>query len=184
MFNTGVQGSAGAGTFVYAPRNTGDGAVWGVEIDYSAPLTFLGLPDTGVFVNYSWLDSDIDDEFGSRRFNSQSDYVYNVGFIHDLTALEAAFGVTYRKQGDAYSRVVGEEVTTSYEGVLEVFVEKSFGERFTIRLTGSNLLDGHKDEAFNKFASLADQNSRSFDEYELETENAGPTWQLIGRLSF
>ena len=184
VFNTGVEGSAGPGTFVFAPRNTGDGKVWGIELDYSAPLDFIGLPDTGVFLNYSLLDSEIDDEFGSRRFNSQSDYVYNIGFIHDLTALNAAFGVTWRKQDDASSRVVGEEVATKYEGVLELFVEKSFGDNFTIRLTGSNLTDGSKDESFNKFASFTDQVGRDFDEYEIETETAGPTWQLIGRYAF
>jgi outer membrane receptor protein involved in Fe transport len=192
VFNTGVRGSD-CGTVladpnclarVYSARNTGDGKVWGVELDYSASLDFLGLEDTGVFFNYSWLDSEVDDEFGSRRFNSQSDFVYNIGFIQDLPALEASFGVTYRKQGDAFSRVVGEEVTTSYGGVLEVFVEKSFGDNFTVRLTGGNLTNGSKDEVFNKFASLADQISLSFDEYELETETAGPTWQLIGRYSF
>ena len=184
IFNTGVTGSAGAGTWVYAPRNTGDDKVWGVELDYSASLDFIGLPDTGAFFNYSWLDSEVTDEFGERRFNSQSDYVYNIGFIHDLPTLEASFGVTYRKQGDALSRVVGEEVLTSYGGVLEVFVEKSFGDNFTVRLTGSNLTDGSKDEVFDKFGSLADQISRSYDEYELETETAGPTWQVIGRYSF
>lgn len=184
VFNTSDEGSAGPGTFIYSARNTGDGKVWGVELDYSASLDFIGMEDTGVFFNYSWLDSDVDDEFGSRRFNSQSDYVYNIGFIQDLPSLEASFGVTYRKQGDAYSRVVGEEVTTSYEGVLEMFVEKSFGDNFTVRLTGGNLTDGHKDEVFNKFGSLADQVSRDFDEYELETESAGPTWQIIGRYSF
>ena len=82
------------------------------------------MPDTGVFFNYSWLDSDIDDEFGSRRFNSQSDYVYNIGFIQDLPTLEASFGVTYRKQGDAYSRVVGEEVpnTDSQQRIVALIV--------------------------------------------------------------
>ena len=144
----------------------------------------MGLPDTGAFFNYSWLDSDIDDLFGSRRFNSQSDYVYNIGFIHDLTQWDASFGVTYRKQGDAFSRVVGEEVVTSYGGVLEVFVEKSIADNFTVRLTGGNLTDGSKDEVFDKFDTFADQLGRSYAEYELETETAGPTWQLIGRYSF
>jgi outer membrane receptor protein involved in Fe transport len=190
VFNTGAAGSACEGDpgpitcFIFAPRNTGDGKVYGVELDYSAPLDFIGLPDTGVFVNYSWLDSDVDDEFGSRRFNSQSDYIYNVGFIHDMPALGASFGLTYRKQGDALSRVVGEEVTTSYEGVLEAFVEKRIGDNFTIRLTGSNLTDGSKDEQFDVFGSIDDQIARSHSEFELETETAGPTWQLIGRYSF
>lgn len=190
VFNTGERADgcdplpAACTAFLYAPRNTGDGKVWGIELDYSAPLDFIGLPDTGVFVNYSWLDSEVTDELGERRFNSQSDYVYNVGFIHDMPTLGASFGVTYRKQGDAFSRVVGEEVTTSYEGVLEAFVEKRIGDNFTVRLTGSNLTDGSKDEAFDKFGSLTDQINRDYDEYELETETAGPAWQLVGRYSF
>lgn len=184
LTNTGDEGDEGPGTFVYSARNTGDGKVWGIEFDLSTPLTVIGLENTGVFLNYSWLDSSVDDEFGSRKFNSQSDYVLNVGFIQDLPTWGAAFGVTYRKQGEAYSRVVGEEVTTTYGGDLEIFVEKRIGKDLTIRLTGSNLLDANKKESFNKFTTIEDQNDRNFDEYELERENAGPVFQLIARLAF
>ena len=156
-----------------------------MEFDLSSDLSIFGLPDTGVFANYSWLDSNVDDEFGSRRFNSQSEYVYNFGFIHDISAWGAAFGATYRKQGDAESRVVGEEVVTSYGADLEVFVEKSFGDNFTVRFVGSNLLDSEKEESFRKYALLANQMSGSIDdEYELEREEAGPVYQIIGRYSF
>jgi outer membrane receptor protein involved in Fe transport len=181
--NTGVEGSEGAGTFVLQPRNTGDGEVSGIEIDLSAPLSFAGLDNTGVFLNYSWLDSEVEDLFGKRRFNDQSKAVYNVGFIHDLPALAAAFGATYRKQEDAYGRIIGEEITTSYGADLEVFVEKRFGETVTLRLVGSNLLDASKDEVFNKFTTIDDQISRSFDEYELESETAGPFYQLMVRIA-
>jgi len=184
LTNTGDEGDEGPGTFVYSARNTGDGKVWGIEFDLSTPLTVIGLENTGVFLNYSWLDSSVDDEFGSRKFNSQSDYVLNVGFIQDLPTWGAAFGVTYRKQGEAYSRVVGEEVTTTYGGDLEIFLEKRIGKDLTIRLTGSNLLDANKKESFNKFTTIEDQNDRNFDEYELERENAGPVFQLIARLAF
>ncbi|AYV45255.1 TonB-dependent receptor [Caulobacter flavus] len=184
LYNTGAEGSEGDGTFVYSARNAGDGKVWGVEFDLSTPLTFVGLDNTGVFLNYSWLDSDIDDEFGSRKFNSQSDYVLNVGFIQDLPTWGASFGATYRKQGEAYSRVVGEEVTTTYGGDLEIFVEKRIGKDITVRLTGSNLLDASKKESFNKFTTIEDQVDRSFDEYELEREQAGPVFQLIARMAF
>lgn len=182
--NTGVVGSEGAGTFLLTPRNSGDGAVWGIEFDLSTPLTAFGLEHTGVFLNYSWLDSDIDDEFGARRFNDQSDYVFNVGFIQDLPDWGAAFGATYRKQGDAFGRIVGEEITTSYGADLEIFVEKRLGENFVLRLTGSNLLDATKDETFNKFTTLEDQQNRDFDEFEIETEQAGPVFQLVGRYAF
>ncbi len=182
--NTGAEGSEGPGTFVLTPENTGNGKVYGVEFDLSTPLTFIGLPNTGIFANFSWLESDINDVFGSRRFNDQSNYVYNAGLIHDLPTLGAAFGATYRKQGDAFGRIIGEEVTTTYGADLEVFVEKRFAKKFTLRFVGSNLLNGSKDEIFNKFTTIDDQISRTFDEFELETEQAGPWFQLVGRLAF
>ena len=184
LTNTGVEGSEGAGTFVLQPRNVGDGKVYGIEFDLSTDLGFIGLPDTGIFGNFSYLDSEITDFIGTRRFNDQSDYVFNVGFIQNVPSFGAAFGVTYREQGEAFGRVIGEEITTSYGGDLEVFIEKRFGNNLTIRAVGSNLLDGSKDEVFNKFTTIADQISRDFDEYELESERAGPVFQVIVRYAF
>jgi hypothetical protein len=179
-----VEGSEGAGTFIYTPRNTGNGEVYGVELDASFSLAFIGLKDTGVFGNLAILESNITDEFGERRFNDQSKYVYNFGAIQNIPSFGAAFGATYRKQGSAFGRLVGEEVTTRYGADLEVFIEKRFGDSFTIRAVGSNLLDGTKDEVFNKFATTGDQVSRDFDEYELESERAGPVFQVVARYAF
>ena len=80
--------------------------------------------------------------------------------------------------------VFGEEVTTTYGADLEVFIEKRFGNSFTLRAVGSNLLDGTKDEVFNKFTTIEDQLDRSLDEYEIESEEAGPVFQLVARLAF
>lgn len=182
--NTGAEGDGGPGTFIYTVDNVGDGKVYGLEFDLSTPLDFIGMESTGVFLNYSWLDSEITDFMGDRRFNSQSDYVLNAGFTQDLPTWGAAFGATWRKQGDALSRVLAEEVVTTYGGDLEVFVEKRFGENVIVRLTGSNLLDSSKDEIFDKFASEQDQIARDYDEYEVETENAGPFYQLVMRVAF
>jgi iron complex outermembrane recepter protein len=168
----------------FQPFNVGDGKVYGIEFDISTDLGFLGLSDTGIFGNFSYLDSEITDFAGERRFNDQSDYVFNVGFIQNIPSFGAAFGATYRKQGDAFGRVVGEEITTSYGGDLEIFVEKRFGNNLTIRAVGSNLLDGAKDEIFNKFTTVESQLDRSFDEYELESETAGPVFQVIVRYAF
>lgn len=177
----------GSRTFILTPRNTGNGEVYGIEFDASFDLAFLGLPDTGVFGNLALLDSNITDEFGERRFNDQSDYVYNFGAIQNLPKFGAAFGATYRKQGEAFGRVVGEEVFTRYGADLEIFIEKRFGDSLTIRAVGSNLLDGTKDEDFNKFNTVLDQQlrgSENFDEYELESERAGPFFQIVARYAF
>lgn len=171
-------------SFIYTMDNVGDGEVWGVELDLATPLTAIGLPNTGVFANYSWLDSEIEDFIGKRRFNNQARYVYNVGFIQNLPDLAASFGASYRKQGDAFSRVLGEEVLTTYDADLEVFIEKRFGDSFSVRLSGANLLDAKKREYFSKFDNAADQMDRDFDEYEEEAEWAGPRYQLVMRWSF
>src|SRR3546814_19003293 len=77
------------------------------------------------------------------------------------------------------------EVRTTYGADLEIFVEKRIGGNFTIRAVGSNLLNGAKREAFNKFDNLADQQERDFDEYELQIEKEGAGFQLMaGYYSF
>lgn len=188
--NTGLERVEDEGTedeerfLILQPQNVGSGKVYGIEFDLSTDLGFIGLKDTGIFGNFSLLDSEITDFFGERRFNGQSDYVYNFGLIQNFPSIGAAFGATYRKQGSAFDRLVAEEVTTTYGADLEVFVEKRFGRNFTIRAVGSNLLDGAKKESFNKFDTIDDQIERDFDEYELESETAGPVFQVMARLAF
>jgi len=171
-------------SFVLTAGNVGNGEVYGIEFDLSTPLDFIGAPNTGVFLNYSLLDSKVDDAFGSRRFNSQAKYVLNAGFIQDFPEFGAAFGATYRKQGSARGRIIGEEVKTTYGADLEVFIEKRFSDRFVVRLTGSNLLDSKKREVFDKFNTIEDQLDRDYDEYELERESAGPVFQIVARATF
>ncbi len=173
-----------AESWLYTSANVGDGKVWGFEFDLSTPLSAFGLDDTGVFVNYSWVKSEVEDFMGTRRFNDQAKSVYNIGFIQDLPNLAASFGVTYRKQGDAYSRILGEEAIVRDGEELDVFVEKRFGDSFSARLSANNLLDSSKDEFFDKFDTLEDQLDRDYDEYELETEEAGPSYQLVMRWAF
>ncbi|MDH5824301.1 TonB-dependent receptor [Luteimonas sp. RD2P54] len=173
-----------ADSWVFTSANVGDGSVYGVEFDLSTPLNMFGLDDTGVFLNYSWVESEVDDFLGERRFNNQARSVYNVGFIQDLPALAASFGISYRMQGDAHERILGEEVTVEYGGDLEAFVEKRFGKSVAVRLSAANLLDASKDEFFHKFDTLGDQVDRDYDEYELESEEAGPSYQLVMRWAF
>lgn len=171
-------------SYVLTAENVGDGKVWGVEFDLSTPLDVVGLPNTGVYFNYSWLDSEIEDFAGTRRFNGQSDYVVSLGFTHDIPTWGAAFGASWRRQGDAYDRIAAEEVRTSYGDDLEVFIEKRFAQNVVVRLTGSNLLDASKDEVFDKFDTIGDQLDRDYDEFEVESENAGPVYQLVARVAF
>ena len=173
-----------AESWLYTSGNVGDGKVYGFEFDLSTPLSAFGLDNTGVFLNYSWVNSKVDDFMGERRFNDQAKSTFNIGFIQDLPSLAASFGMTYRKQGDAYARLLGEEAIVRYGDKLDVFVEKRFGDSFSVRLSANNLLDASKDEFFDKFNTEADQIDRDYDEYELESEEAGPSYQLVMRWAF
>lgn len=171
-------------TWRYTSSNVGSGKVYGFEFDLSAPLAVLGLPHTGVFANYSYIKSEVNDFLGERRFNDQAKSVYNIGFIQDLPWWGASFGATFRKQGDARARLLGEEALVRYGEELDLFVEKTLGEKFSVRLSANNLLDASKDEFFDKFSNQGDQEDRDYDEYELESEQAGPSYQLVVRWAF
>ncbi len=80
--------------------------------------------------------------------------------------------------------MLAEEVTITYGGELDLFVEKRFGKNFSVRVSANNLLDASKDEIFHKFDNLDDQLDRDYDEYELESEEAGPSYQVVARWAF
>ncbi|NWG46198.1 MAG: TonB-dependent receptor [Alphaproteobacteria bacterium] len=165
---------------LYTAENVGNGETYGVEFDLSAPLGFIGLPNTGLFGNLTWLDSEITDpDTGrDRQFQNQPNYIFNVGFIHNVPSLGVAFGATYSERGESEEHVPDEIAITSYDGNLDAFVEKRFGDSFVLRLSGTNLLDAEKLEEFTYFDSGA------VDEYETEVEESGPVVLLTLRAAF
>lgn len=177
---------------VYTPRNIGNGTVWGVELDFSSPLTMFGLPDTGLFFNYTYLDSDTTDPFTreKRRFNNQPHHVYNLGFIQTVRVLDASFGATVSGRSKAREYNFDETVDLRYDPDLELFVEKRIGKNVVLRGTVQNLLDRKKKEAFRKYDgdSLADilaaRAAGDIDEYELERERSGQLFQITLRAAF
>jgi hypothetical protein len=152
----------------------------------------IGMDQTGVFLNAAWLDSSIDDRIlgGDRKFQNQPDYVFNVGFIQNLAAWSAAFGVNYRQQDDAKQIVLGEIRETSYDGDLEMFVEKRWGKTWVLRFTASNLLDLEKKEVIYSYDGDSSQaiidamRNGDIDEIEIEQETSGPVLQLALRAQF
>ncbi|GAA0731456.1 TonB-dependent receptor plug domain-containing protein [Sphingomonas japonica] len=177
---------------VYTPRNIGDGQTWGVEVDLSAPLTAFGMPDTGLFANYTYLDSSTIDPFTreDRRFNNQPHHIYNVGFIQSLRALGASFGATISGRSGATESNFDEIIDLRYDPDLEAFLEKRFGERFVLRFSVQNILNRQKKEDFRVFDGdslgeiLENRAAGEIDEYEIERERAGQLFQVTLRAAF
>lgn len=190
LVNTGEDTEAGGS--VYEAANIGDGETWGVEFDLSLPLDFAGLPDTGLFANYTWLDSSITDPFTGedRRFNNQPAHVYNVGFIQTIPSWDASFGASLSGRSDATESSLDETVELRYGQDLEAFVEKRFADRYVLRFTASNLLDRKKEEDFRFYDGdsvdeiLAARAAGEVDESELESERSGILFQVTLRAAF
>lgn len=177
---------------LFTPRNIGDGQTWGMEVDLSAPLDAIGLPDTGLFANYTYLDSRTTDPFTGeeRRFNNQPNHLYNIGFIQTLRSVDASFGATISGRSGATESNFDEVIDLRYDPDLEAFVEKRLGERFVLRFTVQNILNRRKKEDFRKFDGdsfeeiLENRAAGDLDEYEIERERSGQLFQVTLRAAF
>lgn len=186
-----VIGDAGDGQ-LFTPQNIGDGQTWGAEFDLSVPLTSFGMPDTGLFANYTYLDSKTIDPFTreERRFNNQPHHVYNAGFIQSVRSVDASFGATISGRSGAFESNFDEVINLRYDPDLEAFVEKRFGENFVLRLTVQNILDREKKEDFRKYDGdslaeiLENRAADDLDEYEIERERSGQLFQVTLRAAF
>lgn len=176
----------------FTPRNIGDGHTWGVEVDFSTPLKLFDFGETGLFANYTYLDSETTDPFTGekRRFNNQPHHIFNVGFIQNIEPADASFGATISGRSGAFESNFDETVDLRYTPDLEAFVEKRVGKHFVLRVSAQNLLDRVKKEDFRKYDGdsldeiLDARANGDLDEYEIEREHSGPLLQVTLRAAF
>jgi outer membrane receptor protein involved in Fe transport len=199
LVNTGIPSdpeaepdSDEAGGRIFTYENTGKGKVYGVELDLSAPLTFIGLDNTGVFANFTRLwSSRKEPNTGAKvPFDAQPKYVYNFGLTQDFPTLGASLGFSYRKQGRGRSTFLGEEEFQQYDGNLEAYVEKRLGKNFVVRLSGNNLLDASSLQWERNFDGdngaeiIENQQEGNVDNFEVEHEETSPQVMLTLRAVF
>lgn len=137
----------------FRPLNTGDAQAWGVEFDVSTPLDFIGLDETAFYANAAWLDSKVTDlNTGiERKLSDQPDYVYNISLVQNFPRFDASAGASYQKRDNALQFAFDEIRDISYEGNLEMFLEKRLGEKVVLRFSANNLLDAEKLEVINAY---------------------------------
>lgn len=176
----------------FTPQNIGDGQTWGFEVDFSTPVNLFGFGETGLFANYTYLDSKTIDPFTGeeRRFNNQPHHVYNAGFIQNVAPAGMSFGATVSGRSGASESNFDETIDLRYTPDLEAFVEKRFGRNFVFRVSAQNLLDRIKKEDFRKYDGdsyaeiLENRAAGDLDEYEIEREHSGPLVQFTLRAAF
>jgi outer membrane receptor protein involved in Fe transport len=177
---------------IYTFDNVGKGKVYGFEFDLSAPLAFIGLDNTGIFVNYTRLWSKrTEPNLGIKvPFDGQPKYVYNFGVTQDFPTFGASAGFSFRKQGESTSTFLGEEEHQFYKGNLEAYVEKRIGKNFVLRLSGNNLLDARSLQYERNFDGdtgldiIEAQRAGDVDNFEVEHEETSRQFMLTARLVF
>lgn len=169
-------------------NNRNDGSIMGVEVDVSTPFTAFGLPNLQGFLNYTLLDSEVEDPYFEgveRRFSGQAEYVYNIGFEHEIESMAFSYGMSYQRQGAAEEFEGGEVNRITYDGNLEVFIEKRFASGdYVVRLSGQNLLDAEKRELIKEYDDSAAYRADNFDTREVEVEETSPSVILTFRGRF
>jgi outer membrane receptor protein involved in Fe transport len=177
---------------IYTFDNVGKGKVYGIEFDLSAPLTFLGLDNTGVFANFTRLWSKRTEPNTGLRvpFDEQPKYVYNFGVTQDFPQWGASAGFSYRRQGPGQSTFLGEEEHQFYGGNLEAYVEKRLLRNVVVRLSGNNLLDARSLQYERNFDGdtgldiIEAQIAGDVDNFEVEHEETSPQITLTLRAVF
>jgi len=170
----------------YIVSNTGDADVYGVELDFSIPFTFVGIPSLSMIGNYSYLDSEVTDFFTGqkRKFNDQPDYVYNIGLTHELKSVGLTYGFNYQQRGESTAESATETEVTKYDGELGLFAQYKIAKDMILRFTVDNALDASVDESFVIYDSVEDKINGIVDEYETQSETAGARYMLTLSGSF
>ena len=177
---------------IYSYDNVGNGKVYGFEFDLSAPLSFVGLDNTGVFANYTRIWSKRTEPNTGMKvpFDGQPKYVYNFGVTQEIPSWGVSGGFSFRKQGKSRSTFLGEEEFQTYEGNLEAYLEKRFGKNFVLRLSANNLLDARSLQWERNFDGdtgleiIENQQAGDVDNFEVEHEETSPQVMLTARLVF
>ncbi len=163
-------------------NNAAEQRITGVELDFSLPLTVIGLPDLSLQSNVTYIEDE--STFGIEEVTAyQASYNITLDYQYESWG----FGVSYNDIGDddeffflddGYFQIV-ELSTDNREAALDLFVKKDF-ENFSVNLAIENAFDAKESRISNNSMSLNDPLDRaSFSKQEI-----GPQYILSFRGSF
>lgn len=143
----GPFGINSSGLITSAPVNIESASLYGFEIREGLRLSFVGLPDAQLDSRFLWQRSSIRDPFTltDRELARTHEAEITVNFRHDLTGIDAAYGVNYVDTvGDLIISDIRNLDRLSRAGRLDVFMEKAIPLGLTLRLEAYNLTNSRE----------------------------------------
>lgn len=137
-----------ATTIQSANGNIGDGERYGIALDASLRLGFIGLPDVLVTSGVEFEDSEVQDPFlgVDRRIRQAGRGSYRIGYRHDVTSLSFNYGFDYRHsfEGDRLAYDIDKIEDYNSGDFMTAFVEKVGFMGLTYRFEAMNIVEGER----------------------------------------
>lgn len=141
---------SGDGEYYKQTQNTGDGEIWGAELEFSSDLGWLGVDGLRSTAGYSWLDSEVKDQVTGekRRFKQQPGYLANLGLEYRIPATMLTVGGSWNKAGDFEDEIGNSNESTRTEAVefFDLFVNAELSDDITLRMAAENIGQAQKDQ--------------------------------------
>ena len=143
------------------PGNIGDGRRWGLELESTVPLEWLGLTGAKLDVKARWQGSTVTDpvtgedrelsgkgRLGGMPFipfrdkNDDYDYIFDVAYRQDFDIAQVAWGWDIAERSERLLFKVNElDIVDEGELELNAFVETTRWWELKVRLLGENILN-------------------------------------------
>lgn len=140
-----------------ATGNLGNGKRYGIYMDASARLGFLGLPDAVLTTSVNLFDSYVFDPIlgEDRRFNGRGNT--SLGFRHDIPALGLNYGFNYNMELSGGTKDVDISSIERHQPgpMLSLFISKVAFENVTFRLESMNTLSSEFCRERLRFAGVS-----------------------------
>jgi len=180
-----------------APGNIGNGRRWGLELESTWPLQWLGLTGAKLDLNFRWLGSTvIDPVTGNRRVlsaqggvnayrsllggNNNNKYLIRLKFRQDLEAAKVAWGWSLAER-DRRSLFKVNELDIHNEGfAVDAFIETTRWKGVKVSLVGDNLLRFDQNRYRTFYSGLRDLSPIESQEFRVRHNGRRITLTLSG----
>jgi iron complex outermembrane receptor protein len=133
-------------------ENIGSAKLKGIELDISFNFLQYGYEGLTLSGNVTLIDSEVTDQDTGQKmiFQDQPDYVYNVGFDHEISSMAMNWGMHLNQ----IAKITNDETkdrerkleTSASQQFLDLYINKSFSNGVQVRFSAKNLLAVERDK--------------------------------------
>jgi iron complex outermembrane receptor protein len=130
------------GRYVQRPYNSGNGGLWGVELELKKSLSSY-VEGLGMFANTTFQNSSLTNTATNSTYpiKETSNYIYNIGLDHTIASYRLTYGTAYRYVGgyDDPKDINGFSESQEGYGALDFYAIKRLNDTYKLSMNLKNL---------------------------------------------